>query len=260
MNVKNKHISTFVKCLKLLQDTFEVTTSITFTGGEPSLNCDAISYFARSSLLNDLDVERFYIATNGRYSVKTYNEFINAIQKMQVRSSRGGLIGVSNDQYHSPYSLSNYFSSKLIEWCDSKHISYRFNSNNDTSHEIVDQGRGKLFNNTISPLLDFTTTAGVLYSVLALESSSSVLYLSSTGRIVSSCEFDYENIDSNKSIYICDIENLMPTIKLYHKYLSYIYYSSSGIESKFLENANSIKNQRDLKKFVDSHRQYYKFS
>jgi len=59
IDIPKEHIRTMLKQVKEI-------SSITFTGGEPSLNTDAILYCLKVCKEFDISVESFYIATNGQ--------------------------------------------------------------------------------------------------------------------------------------------------------------------------------------------------
>jgi len=58
INIDNRYIDTLLSKVDSINE-------ITFTGGEPSLNCEAIDHFIKIAKKKKIDIGNFYIATNG---------------------------------------------------------------------------------------------------------------------------------------------------------------------------------------------------
>lgn len=87
------------KIIDKVLDSVSEIYSVTFTGGEPSLNIDAIRYFfRRSEELGKLPMS-FYIATNGKENQEELAiELLKWYPKMEEKESCGASISV--DRYH----------------------------------------------------------------------------------------------------------------------------------------------------------------
>lgn len=73
--------------------------SITFSGGEPSLNAEIIKQFQYGFMFNDCTINNFWVATNARF----YKEnFVNALESLYSLCLEKDMccLTISGDQYH----------------------------------------------------------------------------------------------------------------------------------------------------------------
>ena len=102
-----------MKYVETLLDQVEYISTITFTGGEPSMNIDCISKTLELCKKKNIEVGSFYIATNG---YKITEEFVMACLRWYSYCQEKDmcLVNVSNDIFHS--SEGNYNTELLDEW------------------------------------------------------------------------------------------------------------------------------------------------
>lgn len=87
-------------------DTFSSFSNVTFTGGEPSLNCDGIQHFFEYAEFRNKLPESFFVATNG---VTNQTKLAHVLLDGYARITKTGYIDdeitalhVSKDQFHDP--------------------------------------------------------------------------------------------------------------------------------------------------------------
>jgi len=98
---QNKDIDYKVIDALLDNNNIEYISSITFTGGEPSLNCNAINYFIDKCIKNNISIGSFYIATNGGASSGSL-EFLQVLIKLFCFCSDNEISNceISQSDYH----------------------------------------------------------------------------------------------------------------------------------------------------------------
>ena len=95
---ENKNID--YKFIDSLLNQVENINSVTFTGGEPSLNVDAIEYFLQQCKEKDIYIGYFFIVTNG---ININASFVIACLKLYAYCEEKEMcqVLVSNDSYHA---------------------------------------------------------------------------------------------------------------------------------------------------------------
>lgn len=83
-----------------LLDQVDNIGNVTFSGGEPSLNVPIIQYFLDACIKRQIDINIFYIATNG-FSIQ--EDFIIICIKLYAycQEKEYCQVEVSNDYYHA---------------------------------------------------------------------------------------------------------------------------------------------------------------
>ena len=192
-NIDNRHIRTMLKqCSRV--------NHVVFTGGEPSLNVDAIEYFIKVAKELNVEVGSFYIATNGK-NIKT--EFIIAVLKLYALCDEKEMcsIQLSNDMYHAEDAEYN---DELL-----KGLSFYSKRNNEdyAEYNLIRQGRSKyrghrdLNKHRIENQDDFYEAD---------------IYLNVHGQVINGCDWSYLNQKRN-----IIVENVKDLKKYYEKLYEY---------------------------------------
>lgn len=157
--------------------------TVTFTGGEPSLNTRAILDFIDICKNRNVSVGSFYIATNG---VSYNDDFILAIAKLYCfcEDNEISSLDISRSDFHDSYQ-------DETEIAKLKCFSF-FNEKtrlNYDSHAILDQGRAKTYlqirdRKPLSDELILHTDYGTI---------EGDLYLNVNGDIIEGCDWSYVN-------------------------------------------------------------------
>ena len=95
INIKHEYIKNF-----LLNNNIDYVSSVTFTGGEPTLNPDAIKYFLEFCKHHKISIGSFYMVLNGAEAIK--KEFVMLLMELYLYCDYDDLttVEVSNDLYH----------------------------------------------------------------------------------------------------------------------------------------------------------------
>lgn len=85
--------------IDILFSKIDYISSLAITGGEPSLNVDAINYIVEASKRHSVYIDNFYLATNGK---NVSNDFLLSLINLYCICSDNEISGVkvSNDIYH----------------------------------------------------------------------------------------------------------------------------------------------------------------
>ncbi len=166
-------------------------SSVTFSGGEPSLYTEAIEYFLNVAKRKRIEINEFYIATNGKSITE---DFIITCLKMYsyCNEKETCKVDVSNDYFHAEDSNYNtellsglaFFNRKF-----EKEAEYYEGINQGYYLENYGDGR-ELEENSIYSIDDFNDTA---------------IYLNCLGEIINGCDWSYDN--QNEHI-LCKVDEL----------------------------------------------------
>ena len=117
----------------LIGNEIDYISSVTFTGGEPSLNTPAIRYFLDTCENNSIGIGGFYIATNG----KTENEeFLKILMDLYLYCDDNECtqVQVSRDDYHYDQNEEWIDKLKILRFVDEKqNLEYR---------HVIAEGKG----------------------------------------------------------------------------------------------------------------------
>lgn len=186
-NIDKKYITT------LLKQVDEIYT-VTFTGGEPSLNVEAIEFFISEAKRLNIYVGSFYIATNGK---RVKADFILACLKLYAMCDEKEMcaIEVSNDLYHNE---EGGYNDELL-----KGLSFyrKRNENDYAEYNLINEGRAKYNRMGKRELVDEIN----LDIQDVDEFNDATIYLNVNGDIVNGCDWSYTN--QNKNI-ICKVNEL----------------------------------------------------
>jgi len=165
-------------------------SSVTFTGGEPSLNVGAIDYFIQQVEHHQVTVGNFYIATN---AVTVSDEFLLAIMRLWLLCDENEIsqVAISNDGYHAD-EIEDSTQSKKLE-C------FKFTSNKYNAGEWYDgisegrnEGSGRDPKDHGFEIEDDEVREGEVY-------------LNCKGEIISGCDWSYESQPKHK---VCNVQGM----------------------------------------------------
>lgn len=167
-------------------------SSVTFTGGEPSLNVKAIDYFLTRCEANNIEIGNFYIATNGGESSGNI-EFLQMLIKLYCYCSDNEIssVEVSKSDFH------NWQDDEAIQRL--KCLSFVRERENLDYKSLIHEGRAKKtneYNGTID-----TARRIEIEKDLKIEYDSIIndeLYINVKGDVCLSCDISYKRQDKNK--------------------------------------------------------------
>lgn len=191
-NIDNNHMLEF-----LTHNDIEYISTVTFTGGEPTLNIPAINEFISICINNNIDVGSFYIAING---VNVPDEFITTVAKLYAfcDDNECSQVQVSESDFYYEQNPDDIEKLELFKIFSRKPTA-------DDEHLIL-QGRAVEYVN------DYVDGAGHTididsYNRELVEDYEEFLeygridgdvYLNAKGDILSCCDLSYESQDEYK--------------------------------------------------------------
>lgn len=170
--------------------------SLLFTGGEITLNLDAIRYTLQAVKEREISVMSFYMVTNGK-EISLIDELVRVAIDWYVYADDNELTGLalSHDPFHE----------KLENWGEIKRtlsaLSFFSSEDKDMYKQsdiiLTDEGRAK---NLVgfkkrAPYISFPEIYETQNGELDI-SGSGRLYLSSNGNIAPDCDMSYNHIDA----------------------------------------------------------------
>ncbi len=209
VNIRNEYITSMLQQVKKLGYNFNVT----FTGGEPSLNLNAIKHYI--NVCNELDIKHdfFYIATNGTNN--NDKEFIMTLLELYVLAEDKELcrVDISNDIFHMKLNddiTSDYDLIRGLAFVGTKFTSDYHDYNNYKS--IVSEGNGQGFGiDNIRDIVNFENSYCDDYEEFINDGTE--IYLNAHGEIVLGCDWSYNTQDTNEDVYLCNVNDFEKTVK-----------------------------------------------
>ncbi len=188
---ENKEIS-YIAMEETLKQ-FDRISNITFTGGEPSLNPEAIQHFLSICKSKRIEVGSFYIATN---AIHASDEFVKSLLDLwlycdeMVEDEIGG-VAISNDFFHTPdsetvkrlkaFKFTNLrYSEKRKGFYDGSYL-----INEGFQYDNMNEGRILEPENFDYLDLDEFKESGYFQDIK--------LYLNCKGQIILGCDWSYQN-------------------------------------------------------------------
>lgn len=167
-------------------------SQVVFTGGEPVLNVELITYIIDQIIKKEINIEGFYIVSNGK---EQSLELAIALLKLYAYMGAGGNLDedyssfqVSIDEYHEEANLKNFaFYSGL------KFFSLR---KNDYSYGVIDMGFARE-NGLASEEYDISTPE-IEYDENDEIESIQMVYINALGDILTDCNLSYEVQEEEK--------------------------------------------------------------
>ena len=182
---------------ELLQGTTSIGT-VTFSGGEPLLSPDVITYFTRKCKSMDITVDSFYIATNGTVTQKSTPKAVQALVSITelwayCDDREGCSIDISKDKWHKDEVQLNY--NNLLEMYSFCHT----RGENATEQFLISAGRAS-DNGWGSPIKG---------NYLNYDYPDEFqIYLSAYGGVTYCCDMSYDYIDE-KAVTIIEAHKVI---------------------------------------------------
>lgn len=194
--IKPEYIDTVVR-------KFNWIDTITFTGGEPSLNCDAIEHFVWACRSAGVRFENYYIATNAKRITKRFLDVIRLLHN-HAGSNEISSVDVSNDDYHDSDWRSQVWKLDELKEMELPGFNWNFKIPKQLrfSPRIIAQGRAESWGDRENEAEKFILRKwdGEIYIV------EGTLYLNCKGNVVSGCDWSYKEQDKKKNI-ICPVDD-----------------------------------------------------
>lgn len=193
---------------------FEYISHVTFTGGEPSLNPQAITNFIRLCEKHKIGVGSFYIATNAKHASDAFMVAVLNLYSYCDDNEEMTKIEISNDYFHQndPEAVKKL---QVFKFTDFKY-------NDDFKHET--RGKSNMLNQGFYADNYGDGRTNEKEDLNGIDYDSFVdfgnvceirIYLNCDGKIVLGCDWSFENqkdnilCDSSESIF----DNLLREIK-----------------------------------------------
>lgn len=169
--------------------------NLTFTGGEPTLNINAIRHILETCKKNEIDVYNFYLITNGK---KIENEFLNLMVDWYAycydcggEPEYSGL-ALSQDEYHESFDIDVVAKLKAFSFFDM--------NNKKTDWEkatLINLGRARSISDHKKRDIEYYRPA-LFVSNNKLCIYDAVPVFTCDGYILPDCNYEYASIDSIK--------------------------------------------------------------
>lgn len=180
IDIQNKYIERALEGVSAIYE-------LTFTGGEPSLNIPAILYTLEICKKNNINVDNFYIVTNGKENVK---ELVLACIEWYAYTLKCGCgeysgIALSQDQFHDSIPKENIYLLQALSFFHPNDKKTQF-----TYDMILAEGRGASIGSRINPHYELEYTRNVIDQI---DVNGSMVYISANGEVKDDCNISYEN-------------------------------------------------------------------
>lgn len=169
----------------VLQD-IDYISSVTFSGGEPSLAPEVISNFIARCRINNVSVGNFYIATNGLTN-PNYDSFMRALIDLYLLCDDNEVssVTISQDQYHPEVDVKRH-PLQVFKFFHPEERSERIRT-------ILNEGRGKRLKEpkrevTVDPI---TVDPDSDYSPDSTRFLGDI-YVNALGYVVQGCDWSYK--------------------------------------------------------------------
>lgn len=182
--------------LHLLEKVSQINL-LTFSGGEPTLNVDGIGYTLLLCKRLGIEVNDFYIKTNGK---KVSSEFLQVCLDwfVYIMDCNGGYapemsaVELSTDAYHEKVSNSSLFRLSAL--------SFFIPPENETRWfpVLLNQGRAEKLNLKKKEIREET------FEIEDNRIEEGTIYLNCKGEIIAGCGWSYKNQSKHK---ICDVKD-----------------------------------------------------
>lgn len=186
VNIHKEYIET------LLKDVTQINL-LTFTGGEPSLNIDAIKFTLETLKKYKIYVENFYMVVNGRKSCQKI-EFLHLLVDMYAyqkdKYGELSMVEMSKDNFHFYEDEQNETKDLLSMFSFFRVRQYTFD---EEKQNIIEQDRGADFYGReleIDNNIDFEEYNNTI-------NVETLLYLNARGNILNNCDMSYQTQRKN---------------------------------------------------------------
>lgn len=202
-NIKSEYITAFLKQFKQI-------SSLTFTGGEPFLNIEAMEYTLKELKRLKIDVNLFYIVTNGTKPSITDRALRLMFELWLYQSEKDtenfSMVQLSNDQWHNVDEIERQ---QVIDTLSA--FSF-FSLRHELKYEsIISEGRAESWCGR-----ELIKTKAFEYFEYCfdgdIENLNEDIYLNANGYILNNCDLSYESQNKYK---ICKADELTAFAKVF---------------------------------------------
>ena len=194
----------------------EGINSITFTGGEPTLNLTAIEYTINEIVRREIPLGSFYVVTNGKVFRNRLVDILDKAYEYCYEKEICGL-AVSNDEFHRKYQNEkfNHILSRYRyrdDYYDFEREYFRINDKrwNFLRGGLLDEGRAKNLptyyerrENKVSEYVEDNV------HLLRENYIGGTLYLNALGELVNGCDWSYASQKQRKIATIHEWDNFI---------------------------------------------------
>jgi organic radical activating enzyme len=196
LNIDNKHITEVLGQLIEAQ----LDYAVTFTGGEPTLNLNAIKHYIAESKRLGVTHQSFYIATNGNDTSIDFAEVCLQLYAM-ANDKEICQVQLSNDMQHE----TGYINTELMDglkFFGKKHENDYFN--------YFDRNSGVLYEGTAKDYMseDMARPTYIKEVVTKDDIDETEIYLNCKGNIINGCNWSYDSQDNRPELLLCKVEDL----------------------------------------------------
>lgn len=189
---KNIKLEYITKILENIKDN-DIYYDITFSGGEPSLNTQAIRHYINECKRLNINHSYFYIATNG---VNNNNsDFIMLLLELYTMSDEKKLcqVQLSNDDYHDDLYFQDDSIINGLSFFNKKY-------NNDyESYDTINEGRGWGGRNATKHDMSY-------YDDFQEFINDIPIYLNCNGYLINGCDWSYKS-QNRPDLKLCHVDN-----------------------------------------------------
>jgi len=173
----------------VLENGVDQIGTVTFTGGEPSLNCRAIRHFINECQRLNISVSAFYIATNGK---ETTDEFMQTLLDLYLFCDEKDYcrVDISDDYYHDVEGQSDFAKESLM--------AFKFAGMKDRKeHDSM------IFEGSFKDIANEDKHNKVSADNIYFEDGSirGDFYLNAVGNIIHGCDWSYESQEKKENVF-----------------------------------------------------------
>jgi MoaA/NifB/PqqE/SkfB family radical SAM enzyme len=167
--------------------------TVTFSGGEPSLNVPLIRHFTQYVRDWHIEVDYFYVITNGKIASTSMKEALLELSNW-VNDPESCFLTMSRDQYHRELGYDQYRAMDLYEdlpffSADARKVNIEMPINEGNAFWNGIGMRDAVLNNPILTRDEMTD---------AVECIEGTIYVNAKGDVIPACDFSYESQELEK--------------------------------------------------------------
>ena len=186
--------------------------SVTFTGGEPSLNVPAIKRY-------DTMPASFYVATNGATSKEQMRDLALTLLEAYSKMAEPDMcaVDVSVDMFHEAFRDND--NAKILRGLSFLGRGKTHSVTDDDLSGLLNTGRANENGIGVRAPEVLRTDMDELVTYYSTENDSisfDTLYIAANGNVVDGCDSSYEDIDDEENV-ICKVNQLQKKVKDYVK-------------------------------------------
>lgn len=172
---------------------------VTFTGGEPSLNMDAIRYFFAQARKYGKLPRSFFVATNGKANQEELAvELLRQYPNMEEQELCG--VALSIDEWHDPQDYDQSILRGLSFYSDCKEM--------PDGYSLIPEGRAAWLKIDSEKMIQPKSVHIVLSEDSDLDAGIleiEMLYVAADGKIVGNCDMSYARTEKEAEYTISDL-------------------------------------------------------